>query len=424
MRALLLLLFALVGGAAALAYLAFDAQPAVQTRNGLEGQDISILKALLRQNDPRRAVPGSLQQLRLSETQANRLLDRATLYPALVGARLQLATGRMGVNASLSVPATPFGRYLNLHADLTQTPANGLRLRHLQVGRLDVPGPLADPLARLAWHRLLVQPDFGPILQAIEGIRLAPGTLTVSYRWTPQLLARLEQQSAALVLDAGAQDRLLGYEGELRRLLQPYPPGSRLPLSALIGPLFRYAHSRGGDAALENRAAWLALSTYVTGVSLPHIFRGQGHRRAPDVALSLHGRQDAAEHYLVAAALAATAGRKLAEGVGLAKEEEDLLHGSGFSFTDLGWDLAGARVGQASAQADAAPRIQALLAAAHSDGELSPSFRDLPEFLGAAAFRRRYERIGSPAYDRVLAEINGRPDRHPLTAAPPLKSVP
>ncbi len=423
MRALLLLLLALVGGVAALAYLAFDARPAVQARNGLEGQDISTLKALLRQNDPRRAVPGSLQQLRLSEAQANRLLDRASLYPALVGARLQLAAGRMAVNASLRTPATPFGRYLNLHADLAQTPTGGLQLRHLQVGRLPVPGLLADPLAHLAWHRLVLQPDFGSILQAIEGIRLAPHTLTVSYRWTPQLLARLEQQSAALVLDASEQDRLLGYERELRRLLQPYPPGSRLPLAALIGPLFRYAHSRGGDAVLEDRAAWLALSAYVTGVSLPHILKGQGHRRAPDVVLSLHGRQDAAEHYLVAAALAATAGQRLAEGVGLAKEEEDLLHGSGFSFTDLGWDLAGARVGQASTQANAAPRVQALLAAARSDGDLSPSFRDLPEFLGAAAFRRRYERIGSLAYDRVLEEINRRLDHHPLTGAT-IKSAP
>lgn len=421
MRVLLLLLLALCGGLAALAYLALDARPAITARGAPAVPDTGTLKALLRQSDPRRSAPGSLQQLRLSEAQANRLLNGASAYPALFGARLSLAAGNMEVAASLRMPATPFGRFLNLRASVIETSDGRLAIRHLQAGRLPIPGPLADPLARLAWRRLAGQPAYGALLQAIQGVELAPGTITLRYRWTPQLLARLEQQSAALLLDDGAQARLLAYEAYLRRLLKPYAPGSRLALSAVVDPLFRYAHGRGGDAALENRAAWQALSAYMTGVSLPHLLAGRRHQRAPDVALTLYGRQDAAEHYVVAAALAATAGRDLAENLGLVKEEEDLSHGSGFSFTDLGWDFAGARAGSVSTQPPTAAHAQALLAAAQSDGDLSPSFRDLPEFLRPPAFYRRYGHIGSPAYTQVMKQIQARLRDHPLTRIAALK---
>lgn len=423
MRTLVVLLLALCGGLAALAFLALDSQPVIQAHEGPAGPDVGTLKALLRQNDPRHALPGSLQQLRLSEAQANRLLNSASAYPALIGAHLSLSAGRMELVASLRAPATLFGRFLNLRASVTQTGADTLQIRHLQAGGLPIPGLLADPLARLAWRRLVAQPAYGPYLQAVQGVDLAPGALTIRYRWTPQLLARLEQQSAALLLEGGTPDRLLAYESYLQGLLKLHKPGHRLPLAAVVGPLFRYARDRGGDAAVENRAAWLTLSAYVTGINLPQMLKGRRQQRAPNIALTLYGRQDAAEHYIVAAALAATAGRKLAENLGLAKEEEDLSHGSGFSFTDLGWDFAGALVGQASTQADSAVRLQSLLAAARSDHDLSPSFRDLPEFLRPAVFYRRYGHIGSPAYRQVVAEIQSRLQSHPLTRAARLKSA-
>ena len=420
MRVLLLLLLTLCGGLAALAYLAFDARPAV-TAGAPGGPDTGTLKALLRQSDPRRSAPGNLRQLRLSAAQANRLLDGASAHSRLAGARVRLSAGRMDIAASLRLPATPFGRFLNLRARLIQTAGGALAIRHLQAGRLPIPGPLADALAQFAWRQLASQPTYGALLRAVQGVELGPGTITLRYRWTPQLLALLEQQSLAVLLDANAQTRLLAYEAYLRRLLKPYPPGSRLALAAAVGPLFRHAHERGGDAAAENRAAWQALAAYMTGISLPRLLAGQRHRRAPDVALTLYGRQDAAEHYVVAAALAATAGRDLAENLGLAKEEEDLAHGSGFSFTDLGWDLAGARTGQACTQADSAARAQVLLAGARNGHDLSPSFRDLPEFLAPQVFQRRYGRVGSTEYARQLGQIRERLQNHPLTRIAVLK---
>ncbi len=423
MRILLLLLLALCGSLAALAYLALDAQPAITAAESGSAADSGMLKTLLRQNDPRRAAPGSLQQVHLNAAQVNRLLNGASAYTRLAGAHVRLMAGRMDIAASLRVPATPFGRFVNLRASVVETPGGGLAIRHLHAGRLPIPGPLADPLAQFAWRRFADQPTYGALLRAVQGVELAPGAITIRYRWTPRLLALLEQQSAALLLDEDTQARLLAYEAYLRHLLKPYAPGSRLPLAAAVGPLFRYAHGRGSDAAAENRAAWQALSAYMTGVSLPHLLAGRRHRRAPDVALTLYGRQDAAEHYVVAAALAATAGRELAENLGLAKEEEDLSHGSGFSFTDLGWDFAGARVGQGSTQTDTAERMQTLLADARNDRDLSPSFRDLPEFLAPQVFQQRYGRIGSPAYTRVIEQIQARLQNHSLTRAPALKQA-
>ena len=45
---------------------------------------------------------------------------------------------------------------------------------------------------------------------------------------------------------------------------------------------------------------------------------------------------------------------------------------------------------------------------------LLPDIRDLPESLSPAAFTERYGAIGSPAYQRLLADIELRLDRLPL----------
>ena len=56
---------------------------------------------------------------------------------------------------------------------------------------------------------------------------------------------------------------------------------------------------------------------------------------------TLRGRQDLMQHFLLSAAIQASAGTKSAEAVGLAKELHDASYGSGFSFADWCADLSG-----------------------------------------------------------------------------------
>jgi len=188
-----------------------------------------------------------------------------------------------------------------------------------------------------------------------------------------------------------------------------------VPLGQISGPLFERARQSGGDPAASNRAALTALAAYLGGFSLSRLLEGDSTsiRRAPRVLLSLHGRRDFAEHFVISAAITVSGGSRLANAIGLIKEEEDATRGSGFSFTDLAANRAGVRLGE-RATGDQAAAVLAWLASARSDAELMPDFRDLPEFMPQAEFDRRFGPVGSERYLRLIGQIDARLDQHAL----------
>jgi hypothetical protein len=238
---------------------------------------------------------------------------------------------------------------------------------------------------------------------------------TLDYRWHPELLTRLERKSAELLIAPEDQALMLDYAERLDALLKSHPHGSTVPLVGVVAPLFAHASQDSGDAREENRAALTALAAYVAGISLPKLLEGDSRsiRRAPRVLLSLHGRRDFAEHFLISAALSVNGGSRLANAIGLIKEEEDAGEGSGFSFTDLAANRAGVQLGE-RATGEAAARVRQRLAAARHDADLLPDFRDLPEFMPQAEFERRFGPIGSARYQRVIDRIDARLAAHPL----------
>ncbi|PKO40893.1 MAG: hypothetical protein CVU33_01690 [Betaproteobacteria bacterium HGW-Betaproteobacteria-6] len=102
----------------------------------------------------------------------------------------------------------------------------------------------------------------------------------------------------------------------------------------------------------------------------------------------------------------------MADAIGVYKEMADARHGRGFSFADLAADRAGTRFGELLS--GAAPRLDALLDKAFSDGDLIPLISDLPESISAAEFRRQFGNTGSPAYRQLTTEIERRLDALPL----------
>ena len=120
------------------------------------------------------------------------------------------------------------------------------------------------------------------------------------------------------------------------------------------------------------------------------------------------GRGDFAQHYLVSAALAAEAGGPLADALGALKEVGDTRGGSGFSFTDIAANRAGARLGELAVRAPG--RVQALLAGAPQDTALLPAVDDLPEFMGRREFEARFGGVGAPAYEAMISRIDARLD--------------
>jgi uncharacterized protein YfiM (DUF2279 family) len=129
--------------------------------------------------------------------------------------------------------------------------------------------------------------------------------------------------------------------------------------------------------------------------------------RAQARTLTLQGRVDFAQHFLISAGIAASGGIQLADAIGLFKEVADSRGGSGFSFTDLAADRAGVRFAEAATGSNA-DRIQDLLADGVEESFFMPEARDLPEFMPEAEFVRRFGGVGAPAYREVAEDIEQR----------------
>lgn len=408
-------LFVVLAALTVLPWLMLDNAPTIEPPAEFQRTDLAGIKSLFQKHDPRRQTPDMLHSIRLDEAELNRLLNYAVELPRVSGIAAELTPGLATLSATLTVPTNPFGRYLNVTAEVAETP-DGIRIQSLQLGSLPLPGALANWIARRVHQRLLQDQTYAAMTDAFSRVDFGENQATLDYRWNPVLLTRLERKSVELLIAPEDQARMLAYAEQLNTLLKPYPRGSTVPLVRIVAPLFSQPLPDGSDVAAENRAALTALAAYLGGVSLPRLLQGDSRSiyRAPPVLLSLLGRRDFAEHFTISAALSINGGSQLANAIGLFKEEEDAVKGSGFSFTDLAADRAGVRLGDRATD-NAAMRVRQQLAAAQNDANLVPDFRDLPEFMPQAEFDRRFGPVGSARYQRVIEHIDARLDAHPLT---------
>lgn len=397
-------LLALPAALMALAWLALDDRALVAPAQALTPEQIRRAETLARANDPRRSPDGTLRTLTLSEEDlelaANHVLAR---YDG--GTKLVLQPGVLTFWASASVPPNPFGRYLNIEGALKQT--GGLpEFDSLRIGQLPVPAAAADwLLARALLHVGAKVGEAPPEL--VQRVRIDPGQLQLVYRWRQELVDRVR----TVALPAADVQRLRAFQQQLVRVAAD-AASKQVPLQTLLESMFRLAAERSqqGDAVAENRAALIALACYVNGRGLAAIVPQAAEWPRPQPRqLTVGGRRDLAQHFTVSAALAATAGSPVSDAIGLYKEIEDSRGGSGFSFPDLAADRAGSAFGaRAIASAQAARALQQRLAAGARESDFMPAFADLPERMNEQEFKRRFEAVGSPAYQRMLAEIERR----------------
>ena len=408
------MLFAVLAGFAVLPWLMLDDSPAIEPPSEFRRTDLAWVKSLFQKHDPRRQTPDVIQTIQLDEAELNRLLNYAVELRQVNGVAAELTPGLATITATMAVPASPFGRYLNLTAEVADVPG-GIRIQSLQFGSLPLPGALADGIARLAHRWLRRDETYASLADAFSLVNFDENLATLDYRWHPELLTQLERKSAELLIAPEDQARMLAYAEKLDTLIKQHPHGSTIPLVSILAPLFEHAQASDDDVAEENRAAFTALAAYLSGISLPRLLEGDSKsiRRAPRVLLSLHGRRDFAEHFMISAALTVNGGSRLANAIGLIKEEEDASKGSGFSFTDLAANRAGVKLGE-RATGEAAAQMQQHLASARRDADLLPDFRDLPEFMSQAEFDRRFGPVGGPRYQKLIDSIDARLAAHPL----------
>jgi hypothetical protein len=386
--------------------LSFEDQPKIVRPVELSTEQIARAKRILKAHDPRNMSSGALRTFSIAAEDLDLALN-FLLSQYRGSAKVALNPGSVMLWASAKSPVNLFGGYINVEAIAQQT--SGLpAFDRLQIGRIPVPGFVPDWLLARALERLNDTAAGKTAADTVRSVRIAGGHLVVEYQWREDLPERLR----SALLPPGDQERLRAYQDRLVELTSNPRLARQVSLLDLLRPLVAHAavRSANADAAAENRAALLVLAFYVNGRGLAAIVPGaKGWPRAVPRKVTLAGRTDFSQHFTVSAALAATAGSPLADATGVYKEVEDSQGGSGFSFTDLAADRAGTVFGQqATRSVKTARALQARVGAGLVEADVLPRFKDLPEGLSEAEFKRRFGGVGAAPYARMLEEIERR----------------
>ena len=397
--------------AASVLYLAIDLEPTVRRAAEITPSNIERAKQVLDQNDPRKLRTGSRRSITLNQQDLDVAANYLAHFYANGGARLILNNRKAELAASLRPPQIPVIFYFNVTAKLTGgSPIP--RLDELRVGRLVIPGLIADWLMTQTMVQLLGKEAVDAAVQTIKQVDLKQGQLTVVYQWSSNLPETLRR--AAFTVDD--QERLRTYQERLT-LISNAPKDKNVSLAELLVALFELAEvrSRQGNPVAENRAAILVLALYANGKPLGTILPAANDWPRPTKqTVTLDGRDDLSKHFIVSAALAAKAGAPLSDAVGVYKEIEDSRGGSGFSFNDIAADRAGTRLGEYAANPALAQKVQRQLSAGVGEKDIMPKTADLPEFMPEKEFLRRYGGVDAPPYKKMMAEIERRVAALPL----------
>jgi hypothetical protein len=387
-------------------WLALSGQPLVTEQASLSHQDIARAKEILKSHDPRYLRAGARPTIEIGEQDLNLAANYLLQKLANGSTRVSLAVDRLQVEATLLIPRLPLRNHLNITA--TVEAQRGVpQITHLRIGDLPVPGALAGLAARQLLGEIYGRPQLQSASELIEDLRLSPDRLRLTYRWSPALL----DQARDTLLSSAEREALRYYHGLLTQL-QDRGVGRSGPLVSLLEPLFAAAAERSlqRDPVAENTALLTLLGTWASRHDVARLVP-DAPRRPAGFRLKIDGRLDFAQHFLASAALAARGDTALSDAVGLFKEIADTDRGSGFSFTDIAADRAGTRFGElATRSAESARTVQQRLARGITDSDIMPPARDLPEHMNAQVFEERFGQVGSPAYRRMMDEIERRID--------------
>jgi hypothetical protein len=360
-----------------------------------------------------------------SEDDLNAMMTLAARGANRFSGRVKITPGILFLMASVRLPDNPLGRYLNMRVELLPD-ERGLNINRVKVGKLGIPRLLSVGLLRRILDLGMGNSEGTALLGSVQSVTMTMDMVTVNLRSVSQLKERLSRLQVFLVnlhemsnggSLSGDQAAVSRYYMQLMEAERLVPAGPPLSLAAYLEPLFRLARERSatGDPVRENRAALLALAIYLgdhrfeklAGLQLKPEAQG---RSSFARAVHLGGRRDLCLHFVISAGLKVLTDQGISTAVGEFKELLDARKGgSGFSFTDLAADSAGIRFAETAADTSGgAASLQNLLARGPGEQLFFPDVAGLPENIPRDEFERQYVGVNSPAYDRMVNEINRR----------------
>jgi hypothetical protein len=404
-KLMVLLIFVLPLAIAFAIYLAIDSHPTIDRAASITPASVERAKRIIDQNDPRKLKSGERRTVSTSAAD----LDLAANYLAQQlgrgGARVELRGGNMQAGASLRLPLIPIALFLNIDAALAENDPTA-QLESLRIGQLPVPAWLARWSAPRLLSWLQPELDYNAFIEAVKKVSMNEARLSVTYQWQ----ANLADQLRAVLIPRKDQEQLRIYQERLAEVTQASKAPDLL-LTELLVAMFKLAaeRSRSSDPLAENRAALFVLMHYVTAKPLGALLPDAKSWPLPTKhRVVFDTPEEFPRHFITAASLAANAGGALAQAVGVYKEIEDARVENGIAFKNFAADRAGKRFGAYAGNGSTAKKLQAKLGNGLREQEILPATADLPPFMPAEEFKRRFDSVDSKEYRKMMAEIDRR----------------
>jgi hypothetical protein len=391
----------------------------VSEHQRLSVDNVQKFKNIINDNKPRNMNKRQVISITLPENDLNTLLNygvRHGLGYERLFTKIELPENKIHLGATLELPANPMGRYLNLFISLKKSETL-LDIEYLKAGRLTIPGVFMNPAIRAMNHLLLyseLYTDLNQHVHRIKDIAVAKGQLNLVYEWDPQSLDLMHEKGKQLLLSKDHQEKLVQYYNKLVQTITPYK-NKKVSLTLVLRPMGVFSQQQtkiSNNPILENTALLQVLSLYAIRRGLKDLVHEdmQKQMEAPvAVAFTLYGRTDLPKHFLVSAGLAVSAGSRLSNFIGIAKEVDDSGKGSGFSFADLAADKAGVRMGElAAGSLETALIFQQRMGEIEQETDFMPRIDGLPEGIRKLEFQKRYRDLDSESYALVNDEIDKR----------------
>ncbi|WP_156912650.1 hypothetical protein [Methylocaldum szegediense] len=323
-------------------------------------------------------------------------------------AHCSIKGNRLKFVATLRLPIKSIPLFLNFRVIADDGEPHAV-IKQVKLGRLALPRIVVKSLLNgfLSFTPLFRYSQVGDKL--VKETRIINGRLQVLVNWNRDAW----NQAKGLITDLADKERLLVYNEKLAEIINQSQLKRFMRLGPLMQHLFALAKSRSennDDPIAENRALILVLSAYVNGKNITQ-WLPSNHPPVipPRREVLLNRRTDIAQHFMASAALAMSGHSTLANMIGLAKEMNDTHSGSGFSFTDLAADQAGAMFGKTAIRSeDKARKVQAILSQSADESLFMPNIKDLPENLSPADFAARFKDIQSPEFNALKRQIEQR----------------
>lgn len=408
--------------------LALQSERLVPANAVLSAAELNEVEQLLLESAPESTLAPIRRQLQLSSRELN-LLQRygfqvMGLLPGWSG-RLELQQDEVNALLSIQMNVGPLPIYLNMQGSFTNED-DGIHLRELRLGNLQLPDPIMDFAVTRIQNNLLTADvgfdDFQALMDNVDAIELAPEQVSLTMLWEPQLMDRLAYRAQQIFVPLEDRERILDYYQVTKDIVSTIPRDLRaVSLNTFLVAMFKEAQDRSrisGDPVAENRAALQALAVYVNNEDIAQLVGQElaaGVEAASFIEVRLQRRQDLAQHLVSIAAITASAGAGFAQLLSNTKEAYDARYRSGFSFSDMTANTVGVLLAShATRDPASAADMQARIIDMESESDFMPEVGSNRDGISEADFNVIYQDRNSYEYAARIEQIRDLIEERPL----------